>query len=346
MSAFSIEIFPISIPLKRSFGISRGSKDAAENVIIKIQKDDLEGFGEAAPNYRYDEYQSTVVDDLNQFDGSIEYEIETIEGIKSFFGSKSFRSKSGQVALEMAMIDWLGKSKNTPSKNLLGIDNSETPSTSYTIGIDQLDVIREKVIEAENAPILKVKLGTDFDRDIIRTIREITMKPIRVDANEGWFDLDTAKREIEFLASQSIELVEQPMPSDSVDDLRKLKEWSPLPLFADESFKSIKDLEVLVDQFHGINIKLMKTGSIIDSLEIIKKSNELGLQVMVGCMIESSLAISAGALVGYEAEYVDLDGALLIAEDPFSGLNMNDELQIIASNKPGLGVSLLPDYFN
>ena len=199
-------------------------------------------------------------------------------------------------------------------------------------------MMQEKVEAADAFPILKVKLGTDSDREIIRAIRQVTDKPIRVDANEGWETLEVAKEQIAFLHEQNIELVEQPMPSSSKKEMAELREWAPLPVFADESFEGDEDLDEMASQFDGINIKLMKIGSLVKARNVIAQARKRDLQIMVGCMIESSLAISAGALIGTWADYVDLDGFLLIKDDPFQGLQLSDEKEVILGDDPGLSV--------
>jgi L-alanine-DL-glutamate epimerase-like enolase superfamily enzyme len=238
----------------------------------------------------------------------------------------------------MAWLDWWGKSQQQPLWKLWNAPSNKTPITSYTIGLDEIDDMQQKVKAAAEYPVLKVKLGTDRDREIIKAIRAITDKPIRVDANEGWKDLATAKELISFLESQDIELVEQPMPSEMYDEMVQLKKWSPLPLMADESFKGDEDLDHLARAFDGINIKLSKIGSLVKARNVIKLAHAKSLQVMVGCMISSSLAISAGALIGSWADYVDLDGFLLIRKDPFKGLALTEAKEIMLSDKPGLGV--------
>ena len=184
----------------------------------------------------------------------------------------------------------------------------------------------------------KIKLGTHNDRKIIQAIREVTDKPLRVDANEGWKTIDQAKREIEYLAEQGIEMVEQPMPSSMIKELAEVKRWSPLPLMADESFTGVEPLTEIAEQFDIINIKLMKIGSLLKAKRTIEQAHILGLEVMIGCMIESSLAITAGGVLALNCEYADLDGHLLISNDPFSGLKVLEDGRISLSEKQGLGV--------
>ncbi len=198
--------------------------------------------------------------------------------------------------------------------------------------------MQQKVRAASQYPIFKIKLGTTRDREIINAIRQVTDKPLRVDANEGWKTLEQAQREIEFLATQNIELIEQPMPAAEFELMKELKRWSPLPLCADESFMGNEDLEEISEAFHIINIKLMKIGSLSKARKVVQEAHQLGLEVMIGCMIESSLANAAGALISLNAEYADLDGHLLISNDPFQGLLTDRQARIRLSDKEGLGV--------
>ncbi len=239
----------------------------------------------------------------------------------------------------MAWLDWWGKTQDQPLWKLWNAPSNTTPPTSYTIGLDTIDVMQQKVKDATAYPILKVKLGTDRDREIIKAIREITDKPIRVDANEGWTTIDEAKRQIIFLADQNIELVEQAMPASLNHQMKELKQWSPLPLMADESFLGDENLDEIAQCFDGINIKLMKIGSLVKTRKVIDEARKRDLEIMIGCMIESSLANAAGALLGTWADYVDLDGHLLIGNDPFEGLELNEEKQVMLSEKPGLSVT-------
>ncbi len=338
MYSFKIRVTPLHLPLRHTFSISRGSKNTAENVFVTVESQGISGYGEAAPNYRYEEYPADVLNDLSGLEEGFEAEISIPDHIQSFMQETGFRTRAAEAALEMALIDWLGKMNALPAHQLLKLDSNITPPTSFTIGIDKKEVMQQKIREAKDAPVFKIKLGSSEDREIIKSIRLVTDKMIRVDANEGWKSLDEAKREIEFLATQNVGLVEQPMPAHMHEEMQQLKEFSPLPLFADESYAGNIDLKELARQFHGINIKLMKSGSVLGSLEQMNAMREIGLKIMIGCMIESSLAISAGALLGYEADFVDLDGHLLLQKDVFEGLQMNDSYQILANKKPGLGI--------
>jgi len=338
MSRFSIETFDNELALENPFTIARGTKETVPNVGVRLRADGITGYGEAGPNSRYDEDAEKVMAFVAQLPDPFFDDIDAPHAVAKKLHDVNMPVQSARAAVEMAWLDWWGKSHQQPLWKLWEAPSNKTPSTSFTIGLDEIDVMQHKVEEAAEYPILKVKLGTDRDRKIIRAIREITDKPIRVDANEGWETLDVAKEQITFLADQNIELVEQPMPAAMHDKMTELKQWSPLPLMADESFKGNENLDKTAEAFHGINIKLMKIGSLVKAREVIQQARARDLQVMVGCMIESSLAISAGALIGTWADYVDLDGFLLIKDDPFEGLELTTDKEVQLSDNPGLGV--------
>ncbi|HKK45142.1 MAG TPA: dipeptide epimerase [Balneolaceae bacterium] len=341
MSHFDLDYEILELQLDQPFTISRGTKTTVRNVFVKLKADGITGYGEAGPNRRYNEDAEKVVDVLESLPGNFWDEIQNPEDlakkIKRHQSAGTVVHSAG-AALEMAWLDWWGKSQEQPLWKLWAAPGNKTPSTSYTIGLDEIEVMQQKVQAAEEYPILKVKLGTDHDREVINAIRTITDKPVRVDANEGWTNLNAAKEQITFLADQNIELVEQPMPSSMHTELNALREWSPLPLMADESFLGDENLDRISQEFDGINIKLDKMGSLVKARTVIEKARKLDLKVMVGCMIESSLAISAGALIGTWADYVDLDGFLLIRDDPFEGLRLTEKKELVLSEVPGLGI--------
>ncbi len=337
MKTFKIEIQPLDLPLKRRFTISRGSRDEVNNVLIKVKCDGITGIGEAAPNHRYNESQQSAMEFLSEFGDYITgnpYDISILVQKMEEHLEGEYSAKAG---LEMAVYDWIGKKLNIPLYKLLQAPDRIGPRTTYTFGIDQPEVMKEKVVEAGPYPLLKIKLGTDYDKDIINAIRELTDKPILVDANEGWTTVDQALGMIGFLNKQNVFVIEQPMPAECVKEMQELKLKSTIPLIADESITGKESLKDLSTQFHGINIKLMKTGAISTSLRIIHQARKIGMQVMVGCMIESAIADTASALVALWADYADVDGHLLLAENPVKGLEILPQGHIQLKDLPGLG---------
>lgn len=339
MPNFNLSYDILELHLRHTFTIARGSKSSVRNVLVTLEADGISGIGEAGPNKRYDETAETVIEYLNTLPDELWQHLNCVDELTQALDLVQPIVYSARVAVEMAWLDWWAKSNQQPLYELWEAPSNMGPQTSYTIGIDEPEIIRKKIKEAEAYPILKVKLGTDHDRDIIGLIREMTDKPIRVDINEGWTDLDRAYREVEYLASQNIELIEQPMPADQLDDMVKLTEYSPIPLCADESFKGFENLDTIAEAFDCINIKLMKIGSMIRAKEIMEQAKEKELQIMIGCMIESSLADTASGILSLWADYADLDGHLLIDDDPFCGFTLDEEKHIIMPDKPGLGVT-------
>ena len=270
MSRFEVHWEIKELFLKNVFTIARGSKASVKNVFLTISKDEIQGFGEAGPNTRYDETAETVIkffekfpfEELHQInspkDLELLIEIESAK-IKKFnmIGDSISNPQSAKSAIEMAWLDWWAKSQHQPLWKLWEASTNTGPVTSYTIGLDEISVMQRKIKEADQYPLYKIKLGTDHDRGIIEGIRKVTDKPLRVDANEGWKTVDQAKREIEYLQKNGIKIVEQPMHSSRQKELRELKKWSPLPLMADESFTGTELLEDIAEQFDIINIKLM-----------------------------------------------------------------------------------------
>jgi len=340
MTEFKLSFHRKTLTLIHPFTIARGTKAAVDNVIVELQADNITGFGEAGPNIRYGEDAGKVMDFLKLAAPDGILKLKSPVELELMITNLPNYTSSGHAALEMAWWDWHGKTEGQPLWKLWGMQDNKGPVTSFTIGLDEIAVMQDKAEKASEYPILKVKLGTELDKEIISALREVTDKPIRIDANEGWKTLDDAIAMIEWLADKNIELVEQPMPSDMIREMNELKYRSPLPLVADESFTGDEPLDQIKECFHVINIKLMKIGSLLKGRQKIRESRKLGLKCMIGCMVESSLANSAGGLLALDTEFADLDGHLLIRDDPYEGLELNDRKEIILSEGPGLGVIL------
>ncbi len=339
MKKLSITREPLDLPLKRTFTISRGSRDSIQNVLIRIEADGVTGIGEAAPNHRYEETQESAMDFISGFGdyrADNPFDVGELVATMERYAPGEYAAKAG---LEMALFDWIGKKLNLPLYKLLQAPGRTGPRTTFTFGIDEPEIMKEKVAEAGPYPYLKIKLGTNYDKDIISAIRELTDKPILVDANEGWKTVDSALDMIRFLDGQNVYMIEQPMPAECKKEMQKLRLNSPIPLFADESITGKESLQELATQFHGINIKLMKTGAISTSLKIVHQARKVGLQIMTGCMVESAIADTASALVALWADFADLDGHLLVAENPVKGLTILPEGHVQLNDKPGLGLT-------
>lgn len=241
---------------------------------------------------------------------------------------------AARAAMDAAIMDWLGKSLGAPLFRLWGLDSVAMPPTSMTIAIDAPDRVRE----TSDFHVLKLKLGGADDHAMVKAIREVTDRPIRGDANEGFPDRETALREIEWLAGHNVELMEQPLPAARLEDMVWLKERSPLPVIADEAFLCSRDLPNLAEAYNGINVKLVKCGGTLAAREAIMLARSYDLEVMLGCTVESSLGIAAAAHLAPLVDYVDLDGNLLLSNDPYVGHPVVDG-RIALRDAPGLGIA-------
>ncbi|MEM7586285.1 MAG: dipeptide epimerase [Acidobacteriota bacterium] len=324
----------INLELKHTFRLSRGATDSRQNLIIELEHDGLVGLGEAAPISRYDQDCASAAD-------AVATMVRGIEDPKAFELAARSVAIDGQpaaeAAVDMALRDLAGKRFGVPLYELMGIPPQPAPPTSFTLGMDRPDAMTRRVEEAEAFPVLKVKMGSDDDRPMLEAVRRVTRKPIRIDANEGW-TLDDAITRLEWLQQMGVELVEQPLPADQLDQTRELRHASPLPLIADESVGTSADIPRLAGVFDGINIKLMKCGGIGEALRMIAVARAHGLKVMLGCMIESSLSITAAAHLAPLVDYLDLDGHLLIKQDPFVGA-LFEQGRLSLPEGPGLGVA-------
>ncbi len=327
------------LKLKHTFRISRGAKDTAQIIIVEFEHDGIIGYGEASPIKRYNETPETVISFFQRINFSRFETPFLIDEILEYIDSIEPGNTSAKCAVDIAVHDWIGKKLGVPLYQLWGLNPKKTAQCSFTIAIDSKEVVEQKVREAEEFPILKIKLGLDNDKEMIDTIRKITDKVLYVDANEGWNDRNLALERIKWLKDQNVEFIEQPMPADQFDDLKWLRDKSDLPLIADESVIRLSEIPKLAQAFDGINIKLMKCTGLREAMRMINTAKALNMKIMMGCMIETAVGISAGAHLSPLLDYADLDGNVLISNDPFDGVrNIRGELTL--NNKPGLGVTL------
>jgi len=324
------------IHLKHTFRISREAQDVVQVVYVKLTHEGIVGWGEASPSARYGETTLSAMNTLNNLNLEHRSPLEYTE-LHQELDEVFQKQRAAQAALDMAMWDWIGKKTGLPVYALLGLNPAKIPITSFTIGIAEPELMRQKIREAADYPLLKIKLGGGNDEEIINIVRSETDKPIQVDVNEGW-SRNEAVEKIRWLENQNVNLVEQPLPADDTEDTAWVRKQVNLPIYADESVRRLEDVPKCQGIFNGINIKLMKCGGPIEALRMIHTARALDLKVMLGCMIESSLAISAMAHLAPLSDTVDLDGHLLIRDDPFQGLGFQDG-RIILSDKPGLGVT-------
>ena len=261
-----------------------------------------------------------------------------MDDILTYVDSLSPGDAAAKAAVDIALHDLVGKLLGVPWYKIWGLNPTKTPNTTFTIGIDTADVVREKTREcADKFKILKVKVGLDNDYEMIETIREITDLPIAVDANQGWTNKEKALEEIFWLKEHGIVMVEQPMPKEMIDDIAWIRERSPLPIYADEAIQRLKDIPSIKGAYDGINIKLMKCTGMREAWKMANYASAEGMRVMVGCMTETSCACSAAAQLSPIVDFADLDGNLLISNDRFEGMIVVDG-KITLPDRPGIGV--------
>jgi L-alanine-DL-glutamate epimerase-like enolase superfamily enzyme len=321
------------------FVIARGGYSHHRNVIVRLTDDDgLEGYGEAAPNRYYGESVPTVIAALGQFKPVLERaDPLSLEAVESHLNRVLRGNASAKSAVSSALHDLVGKRLGLPVYRLWGLDAATVPQSSFTIAIAENHELETRVAEARDYPILKIKLGTDRDEEIVRIVRNAgPEKRLRVDANAAW----TAKHAVrmcDFLADQGVEMVEQPVAANDIEGLRFVRKRSRLPVFADESCLVATDVAKLAGAVDGINIKLAKSGSLREAMRMVHAARALDMQVMAGCMIESSLGISAIAQIAPLLDYADFDGAALLSDDPYVGATIVGG-RIAIPTAPGLGV--------
>ena len=324
---------PLDLRLRHVFRIARGASEVRYNLLVEAEADGRVGLGEAAPILRYGEDRESAARAVDEMAGRIgDARTFTLAARRAAVPSQA----SAEAAVDMALHDLAGQRMQVPLYELLGLDPADTPQTSFTIGLDTPEVVAAKVREAWSYPILKVKMGSDDDRAVLEAVRDVTDRPLRVDANEGWTPAGAVER-LAWLAKLGVELVEQPLPAGMIAETRELRRLSPLPFYADESVHRAADIPALAGAFDGINIKLMKCGGIAEALRMIAVARAHGMKVMLGCMIESSIAITAAAHISPLVDTADLDGNLLLDSDPYAGATVRAG-RIVLPERPGLGV--------
>jgi len=336
----------LDLQLAHTWTIARGpGTNIFKAVLVELTgADGTVGLGEAAPTARYKESVDTVQAFLQKVDAR-GLSFNDVEGSMTYLDTVSPHDMSAKCALNLALLDGAAKIAKKPVYDVLELGFRENHHiTSFTIGIDKPDMIRKKVLEAEPYPVLKVKIGVAGDKENMQALREVApTKTVRVDANEGWKTKEQALEMIEWLAKDGhVEFVEQPMPAATpARDWVWLKQRAPLPIFADESYHLAKDIAQAAECFHGVNVKLVKTGGVSAGYEALQAARKAGLKTMLGCMIESSILISGAAHLAELCDYLDLDGSILITNDPYVGVTANKGVLSFAAapEKFGLRVS-------
>lgn len=329
---------PYELKLAHTFTVASYSRTTTPDVQVEIEYDGFIGYGEASmPPYLGHTVESVCAFlekvNLEQFADPF-----CIDDILNYVDSISEGDAPAKAAIDIALHDLVGKLLGQPWFRIWGLDAAKAPSTTFTIGIDTADVVRQKTLEcADKFNILKVKVGLENDKEMIETIRSVTDLPLAVDANQGWKDKYKALDEILWLKEMGIVMVEQPMPKEMLDDIAWISERSPLPIFADESIQRLKDIDRLKGAFTGINIKLMKCTGMHEAWKMYNYAKTCGMKVMLGCMTETSCATTAAAMLSPVCDFADLDGNLLISNDRFEGMVVK-EGKMVLPDRPGLGL--------
>ncbi|MDX1952908.1 MAG: dipeptide epimerase [Verrucomicrobiota bacterium] len=323
-----LRFWPFQLSLKHRWAVASSAdhKGSASipTMLVELEDDSgVVGIGEAATTERYSQSIESIAAFLHTINPS-RLSFEDVEASRAYLESLGTENSSARGALDIALLDGASKRRGVPLFEYLGLEFTEGRHlTSFTIGIDQPETIRQKVIEADAFPVLKMKVGVAGDKENLKALRSVAPhKKIRIDGNEGWKSKEVALQEIEWFAEDGgVEFVEQPMPADlSARDWIWLKERSPLPIMADESYLTAADALHCAECFHAVNIKLLKTGGVSGAYEALKAARKMGLKTMLGCMIETSVLISAAAHLADLTDYLDLDGNLLVSNDPYSGV--------------------------
>ncbi len=328
----------IDMPLATPFTIARGTQTAARNVVVELRHGGAIGVGAAAPSAFYGELPEHMVATAARLAECLGDDPFAIEQTFDRMNRSIRFNPAAKAAIDMAMWDLAGKLCDMPVHRMLGLSGLPLPRTSFTIGIDRPETMAQRASEAARRfTVLKVKLGSAADLEIVSAIRRSTDATIRVDANAAW----TPKEAValaEGIAPLGVELLEQPVPPWDLDGLRFVRDRVPMPVVADESAVTWEDVPRLAGTVDGINIKLMKCGGITGALRMIRAARACGLRVMLGCMVETSISVTAAAQIAGLVDWADLDGNLLLSHDPFRGVSVQDGGELVLPDAPGLGV--------
>jgi L-alanine-DL-glutamate epimerase-like enolase superfamily enzyme len=334
-----VETEIVRLKLRHTWTTTMSSSEFRDTLHVKYTRDGITGIGEGAPIVRYHESAEGA---KQAVDGLVQYLTSADpRAYDKFLAGVLGRIENqwaATAAIDISLLDWVGKRLGVPIHGLFGLDAADAPITTFSIGIDTPEITRQKVREAEPYPVLKIKVGLDTDEATIDAVRSVTRKPLRVDANEGWKTKEEALRKIQWLESQGVELVEQPLPAAMLEETRWVRERANIPIIADEACLRPSDIPGLAGVYDGVNIKLDKAGGILQGYRMIQIARALGLKTMLGCMISSSVSVTAAAQLSPLVDYADLDGNLLIGNDPYIGATVRAG-KLVLPTGPGLGLS-------
>ena len=334
----TLKFIPFELKLRHAFNLAKYSRTSTPGVQVKIEYEGYTGYGEASmPPYLGESIESVTKFlskvDLSQFNDPFK-----MEEILAYVDALDPENRAAKASVDIALHDLVGKLMGQPWYKIWGLSIDKIPQSSFTIGIDTPEVVKQKIKEADDYKVIKIKLGLDNDKEMIDIIRQCTDRPICVDANRGWKTKEQAMEVIEYLADKNCLFIEQPMMEDKLDDTAWIRERSPIPIIADEVFHRLPDIVKLKDYYDGINIKLMKSTGMSEAYKMVTLARAFGMKIMCGCMTETSCAIAAAAQLSPLIDWTDLDGNVLIADDIFSGVKVIDG-RVTPSDAPGIGVT-------
>ena len=334
----TLKFIPFELKLRHAFNLAKYSRTSTPGVQVKIEYEGYTGYGEASmPPYLGESIES-VTNFLSKVDLSQFNDPFKMEEILAYVDALEPENRAAKASVDIALHDLVGKLIGQPWYKIWGLSIDKIPQSSFTIGIDTPEVVKQKIKEADDYKVIKIKLGLDNDKEMIDIIRQCTDRPICVDANRGWKTKEQAMEVIEYLADKNCLFIEQPMMEDKLDDTAWIRERSPIPIIADEVFHRLPDIVKLKDYYDGINIKLMKSTGMSEAYKMVTLARAFGMKIMCGCMTETSCAIAAAAQLSPLIDWTDLDGNVLIADDIFSGVKVIDG-RVTPSDAPGIGVT-------
>ena len=328
---------PYELKLRHPFGVAVNTRTHTPGVQVQLEYEGIIGYGEASMPPYLGETEESVC----KFLASLKLDQFTdpfrMDEILEYVDSVAPDNRAAKASVDIALHDLTGKLLGQPWYKIWGFSPEKAPNTSFTIGIDTAEVVRQKVEETTPYKVIKVKLGSDHDKELVEIIRSATDKPICVDANQGWKNKEEALEMIEWLNERNTLFIEQPLPKEMIDETAWIRERSPLPIIADEFLQRLPDVKRAQGVYDGINIKLMKSTGLHEAYKMVILARALDMKLMVGCMTETSCAVTAAAQLAPLMDWADLDGNLLIANDRFDGIKIVDG-KVTIPDRPGIGV--------
>jgi len=335
----ALEAKIVRLNLQHTWTTTMSSSSYRDTLHVAYSRDGITGHGEGAPIVRYHEdavSAQKAVESVRKMllaGNPMQFSKLMADVFREIKGEWA-----GKAAMDIAIMDWVGQKLGIPLYTYFGLDPKDTPLTTFSIGIDTPEITKQKTLEAAAYPVLKVKVGLATDEPTIEAVRSVTKKPLRVDANEGWKDKEEAVRKINWLEKMGVEFIEQPLTAEMIEETRWIRSRVHIPIIADEACQHASDIPKLKEAYDGVNVKLDKSGGMLEAYRMISIAKSLGMKTMLGCMISSSVSVTAAAHLSPLVNYADLDGNLLIANDPYHGVRV-EKGKLILPNRPGLGLT-------